>query len=42
MGNEEGNLQATNAAAQEAAVKLITPMQALAHELDPTRPSPSR
>jgi beta-galactosidase len=37
LGNEEGNLQATNAAAQEAAVKLITPMQALAHELDPTR-----
>jgi beta-galactosidase len=37
LGNEEGNLQATNAAAQEAAVKLITPMQALVHELDPTR-----
>ena len=37
LGNEEGNLQATNAAAQEAAVKLIEPMQALAHELDPTR-----
>lgn len=38
LGNEEGNLQATNAAAQEAAVKLIKPMQALVHELDPTRP----
>jgi len=38
LGNEEGNLQATNAAAQEAAVNLITPMQALMHELDPTRP----
>ena len=37
LGNEETHLQATNAAAQEAAVKLITPMQALAHELDPTR-----
>jgi len=37
LGNEEGALQATNAAAQEAAVRLITPMQALAHELDPTR-----
>jgi len=35
LGNEEGRLQATNGA--EAAVKLITPMQALAHELDPTR-----
>ena len=38
LGNEENNLQATNAAAQADAVKLITPMQALAHELDPTRP----
>jgi beta-galactosidase len=37
LGNEEGALQATNAPAQEAAVKLITPMQALAHQLDPTR-----
>ncbi len=37
LGNEEGNLQATNAGAQAAAVKLITPMQALVHELDPTR-----
>ena len=37
LGNEEGNLQSTNAAAQEAAVKLITPMQDLVHELDPSR-----
>jgi beta-galactosidase len=37
LGNEEGALQATNAASQEAAVKLLTPMQALAHQLDPTR-----
>jgi beta-galactosidase len=37
LGNEEGALQATNAAAQEAAVKLITPMQTMVHELDPTR-----
>jgi beta-galactosidase len=35
LGNEEGALQATNGA--EAAVRLITPMQALVHELDPTR-----
>lgn len=38
LGNEESNLQATNTAALEAAVKLITPMQELVHELDPTRP----
>ena len=38
LGNEEGDLQATNAAAQAAAVRLLTPMQALVHELDPTRP----
>jgi len=38
LGNEEGALQATNAAAQEAAVRLITPMQSLVHQLDPTRP----
>ena len=37
LGNEEGNLQATNDAAQAAAVRLITPMQALVHQLDPTR-----
>jgi beta-galactosidase len=37
LGNEESALQATNDAAQAAAVRLITPMQALAHELDPTR-----
>jgi len=37
LGNEEGQLQGTNAAAQTAAVRLITPMQAMVHELDPTR-----
>jgi beta-galactosidase len=37
LGNEEGALQATNAAAREAAIRLIAPMQALVHELDPTR-----
>jgi beta-galactosidase len=37
LGNEEGQLQATNAAAHEAAIRLITPMQQMVHELDPTR-----
>ncbi|HXT10684.1 MAG TPA: glycoside hydrolase family 2 TIM barrel-domain containing protein [Candidatus Angelobacter sp.] len=37
LGNEEGQLQSTNQAAQQAAVKLITPMQDLVHQLDPTR-----
>jgi beta-galactosidase len=37
LGNEEGQLQATNAPAHEAAIKLITPMQQMVHELDPTR-----
>jgi beta-galactosidase len=37
LGNEEGQLQGTNEAAQAAAVRLITPMQAMVHELDPTR-----
>ena len=38
LGNEEGQLQSlTNAVAQKAAVELLTPMQAMVHELDPTR-----
>jgi beta-galactosidase len=37
LGNEEGQLQATNAAAHEAAIRLITPMQQMVHGLDPTR-----
>ena len=35
LGNEEFALQATNAA--EAAVRVLTPNQELAHKLDPTR-----
>jgi beta-galactosidase len=37
LGNEEGQLQATNEAAHEAAIRLITPMQNMVHQLDPTR-----
>jgi beta-galactosidase len=37
LGNEEGQFQAGNAAAQKAAVDVITPMQTMVHELDPTR-----
>jgi beta-galactosidase len=37
LGNEEFALQETNAAAQAAAVRVVTPMQELAHKLDPTR-----
>jgi beta-galactosidase len=37
LGNEEGQLQGTNAAAHEAAKQVLTPMQKLVHELDPTR-----
>ncbi len=37
LGNEEGQLQATNDTAHEDAIRLITPMQNMVHELDPTR-----
>ncbi len=37
LGNEEGQLQATNETAHEDAIRLITPMQNMVHELDPTR-----
>jgi beta-galactosidase len=37
LGNEEGELQGTNAAAQKTAMDLIGPMQSIVHQLDPTR-----
>src|SRR6202012_5736262 len=37
LGNEEGQLQVTNATAHESAKRVLTPMQNLVHELDPTR-----
>jgi beta-galactosidase len=37
LGNEEGRLQGTNAATHAAAHRVLTPMQNLVHELDPTR-----
>ena len=38
LGNEEMSLQAlTNETAQKDSVELLTPMKAMAHELDPTR-----
>ncbi len=37
LGNEEGQLQGTNAAASAAAERLLKPMQDLVAQLDPTR-----
>jgi beta-galactosidase len=37
LGNEEGQLQGASEAAHAAARRVLTPMQNLVHELDPTR-----
>ena len=37
LGNEEGQLQGTSITASNAAKQLLTPMQDLVHQLDPTR-----